>query len=857
MTHGKIPRLKSLCIALLIPLGCVCIAGCPGSMDDPAVTVEGTVTNTITDAPVSGAVVTIDPPPADGGEITTGEDGTFQATLSTGVHTFTVTDPRYDEAMRTVNVESGQTTVDFALSPAAPVYLTSSMDGDAVPGGSVSLSIDVEVLDGETTIDSYAWSQSNSVDVVITGGTTASPTVTLPNAAAYKAELLKVASEPPIDEDQLPPNVALPDGEFPAGIQNRFYLVGLNPFTIEEAGLVQITVDVQTSSGTFSQSFDIHTELDWKPTTSLTNVPAGIPVLVQGKAQDAYDWALTTPNGSATTLSDATTQNPHFTPDLNGLYTLTVTDLTGETPQEVSLEIYGGTWLGAISGTTNDGTILANDCTGCHDGRTAADKFTPWRESGHAEIFQQNLDTSTHYGTSCLPCHTVGFDEGVENGGFDDVDQYDDFIAADLFNHPGDNWATVVDDFPQVAKLAQVQCESCHGPQSGGAHQLAESRISLSADVCATCHGEPVRHGRFQQWQISGHANFPLAIEESTSGSCSRCHTVNGFLKWLPVLLDEDPNTDPLDDVEVTWTADEAFPQTCVACHDPHDPGSVSGDATDVTTRIYGDTPPLIAGFQVFGAGQGAICMTCHNSRRGLKNDGNFDDIAGTGEVSRAPHGSAQTDVLMGQNAYFVTVGNRGAHSLVENSCVNCHMEQTPPPEQLSYNQSGTNHTFYARPDICARCHGAELTADGIQTAFDSGAAELQRLIEVGITQVMEDIFASGYSIDVAGEAVLTSTADFTDMVFGEAHGRQALTFTLADATVLEAHSVGDIDVIDDGGEVIGVLYDFADEEGVLARSGWNWNLVVNDGSRGVHYPQFVTQVLSQSAVQMRALVGE
>ncbi|RJP36814.1 MAG: hypothetical protein C4547_06745 [Phycisphaerales bacterium] len=851
-------HVQSICLALLVPIGGALLVGCPGFTPDGSVTVQGTVTNARTSAGVSGATVAVDPPPASGEAITTDENGRFSVTLSAGVHTFTVTDPRYEEAMRTVNLAAGQTTVDFALDPAAPVYLTTSMEGDAVPGGSVTLGVSVEVLDGETTVEGYSWSQSNSVDVQITGATTANPTVTLPAAAAYKTELLTVASEPPISEEDLPPNVPLPEEEeFPAGIQNRFYLVGLNPFTIEEAALVQISVDVQTSSGVYSESFDIHTQLDWKPTTSLTNVPVGIPILLQGKLQDAYDWALTAPDGSESELVDGTSRNPHFTPDLNGLYTVTVTDLTGEAPQPATLEIYAGTWLGAISGTTNDGTLLANDCTGCHNDRTAADKFTPWRQSGHAEIFQQNLDTSTHYGTDCLPCHTVGFDEDVRNGGFDDVEQYDDFVAADLFNNPGDNWATVVSDFPQVAKLAQIQCENCHGPQSSGAHQLAESRISFSADVCATCHGEPLRHGRFQQWQLSGHANFPLAIDESTSGSCSRCHTVNGFLKWLPVLLDDDPETDPLADVEVTWTADEAFPQTCVACHDPHNPGSVSGDETDVTVRIVGDTPPLIGGFTVFGAGQGAICMTCHNSRRGLKNDGNFGEIIGTGEVSRAPHGSSQTDVLMGQNAYFVDVGTRGAHSLVENTCVNCHMEQTPPPEQLSYNEGGTNHTFFARPDICARCHGDEFTSGGVQGAFQASADELQRLIEIGITQVMEQIFAAGNSIDVAGEATLTSTADFTDLVFGEAHGRQAVTFTLADGAVLEAHSVADISVLDGGGEVVGVLFDFADEEGVLVRAGWNWNLVTNDGSKGVHYPSFVTNVLSQTITRMKELTGQ
>jgi len=53
----------------------------------------------------------------------------------------------------------------------------------------------------------------------------------------------------------------------------------------------------------------------------------------------------------------------------------------------------------------------------------------------------------------------------------------------------------------------------------------------------------------------------------------------------------------------------------------------------------------------------------------------------------------------MGENAYFVDVGIRGSHSLVEDSCVNCHMEKTPPPDLLSYELGGSNHTFYPSPD--------------------------------------------------------------------------------------------------------------------------------------------------------------
>ena len=135
-----------------------------------------------------------------------------------------------------------------------------------------------------------------------------------------------------------------------------------------------------------------------------------MPVLLHGKTQDSYDWTLGRPAGSSATLTDATTQSPYFVPDSSGTYMVTVTDTTGEADADVTLEIIAGTWQGAVSGQGADGRPLAANCTGCHDGNTAPDTFSDWRLTGHAEIFTDNLNTSTHYGDNCFACHTVGYD---------------------------------------------------------------------------------------------------------------------------------------------------------------------------------------------------------------------------------------------------------------------------------------------------------------------------------------------------------------------------------------------------------------------------------------------------------------
>ncbi len=709
--------------------------------------------------------------------------------------------------------------------------------GDATPGGAVSVT--VTTTDG-STIQSVSWMQAGGVEASLSGATTATVTVNLGDEAEYKDYLVHVLEEPPITEDQLPPNVPPPpEGEFYGGLQNRWEIVAVNPFSLEHASAVVLDLMVTTSSGTYETEYDVVTALPWQVASGISNVPVGLPVLLNGKEQTSYDWMLTLPGGSTATLMDATGQYPEFTPDVMGQYAVRVTD--AETGEPVTLTIYAGTWQGVIVGQDADGRPVADSaCTNCHNGSIAPDAFTPWKQTGHAEIFTNMLDTNTHYGEGCFACHTVGFNPAGSNGGFDDAPDYQAFLDAGLINNPGDNWTTMLAQFPQAAKLANIQCENCHGPQMSAAHTQGDPRQNISSTVCATCHGEPLRHGRYQQWQLSAHANYELAVEEGQSGTCSKCHTGNGFLAWLPVLDGTVPG-DPEDSIEVTWTEDETHPQTCTTCHDPHAIGTTSGSGeTNATVRISGDTPLLLAGFIAEDVGRGAICMTCHNTRRGLKNDDTWDG----GDGGRAPHLGAQTDVLMGQNAYFVEVGQRSFHSLLEDSCVDCHMEATPPPPDLSYNLGGTNHTFYARPEICSECHSV-VTAPDVQEPTEEALDEIKVGLENSYVQLMADLISDGNSIDFDGLRTVTAASEIAGVEFTETHGRQALWPEFTDGQDFE-EPVGlrDINVVPAEGDPYS-FYDVIDA--YLIKSGWNFLLFHADGSLGVHNPSWTAEVLEST----------
>ena len=803
--------------------------------------ISGTVTNALTDAGLEGVTITVSPTVADADTLSDAE-GAYAIAVPPGQYTVSYALEAFGEHSEEVVVAIDATeTRDVALDPDEPVAITIEMSGTA-PGGQVSLMATVVPYDG-SSVESYAWSQTGGVAATPTGAENAATEIyTLGNVAAYKSTLIDAVN---MDEE---------GGD---RTLDRLRVVAINPFDLEHAQQVSFELEVTTTSGTYSASISPHTELDEFAAVSsgLTAVPTGLPVLLQGKDGVTWAWSLiSTPVGSAATLGDATSQYPFFTPDVAGDYVVEQTG-GGDT-----ITVTATTWIGAIGGQTDGLPNGASDCVACHqDGGSAPDMFTPWRESGHAHIFSTELDTrSSHLSERCFSCHSVGFNMTADNNGLDDAADYPDFLDAGYLNNPGDNWTSMLANQPMSARLANVQCESCHGPNgASGAHPDVTNtvRTSIASEVCASCHGEPKRHARYQQWQLSPHANYSLALSRGMSTSCARCHSGQGFLAWLPQLMAGDPGDLP--GGAITWDADSVEPQTCVTCHDPHNAGDKSGKPNNAVMRIEDNTPMLPGGFQANGVGRGAICITCHNSRRGLYNDFNFE-ISGL-DPDRAPHGSVQGDVLMGQNAFYVTIGARSPHSFIPDTCANCHMEATPPPPELSYNLNGTNHTFRASEEICAECHNEKLDFHQLEEGFEAQAEALKMALEAALVAEIEFHTAKGREVVTGDESVLAG--DTIAVEITESRGRQAMNITVNGVTETNV-ALDSTDVLatpgDDGSSIGSLLVNSdVDNQGeVLIKSGWNYWLMHSDGSHGAHNPAFAFTVLEAARNALAPLIG-
>jgi len=837
-------RHLALCVGI-VSVGLL-IGGCTddGKAGVSSAMVTGAVTNTgNSNAPLAGVTVMTTPTVA-GVNLVTNLAGDYSGELPVGVYELAVEETNYEDAADNISVLAGiDQDVDFDLVPVADVVVeVSDPPADPVPSAVFNLTATVTPMDG-TTVASYLWSQSASAPAMIANPGAQTCTITLGNMALYKAELLMH-----ID------------------ILDRWIVQGINPFSLEEAGHVAFQCLVTMSDGsTYTESVDVHTSLSAMATwsTGLRTVPTGRAVFITGGDEASWSWTIAGPG--AAVLMDVNSRHPYFTPDVDGTYTLTETT-SGET-----IEIMSGRWTGAITGIGPDGRPLAGNCTGCH-----ADTVADWRDTGHAEIFTDNVNTSGHYSQGCFDCHTVGFDLGSINNGIDEQGDYNTYLAQ--YGHVDNqgvwhsdpdamNWKNMwgVGNGPpptavtQTASMANIQCENCHGPQNAGAHMGDTSdRVDISSDVCAFCHGEPKRHARFQQWELSGHGNYELAIDEN-GGSCQDCHTGQGWLaaypQWETPTGMAGPRPNPTDE--------QTHPQTCAVCHDPHDVGTTSGAGTNAPVRIQDNSYNLAAGFDATNVGKGAICTTCHNGRRGTINN-----QTGLPNPDRAPHGGPQTDVLFGQNALFVQVGNRSAHSFLTDTCVTCHMQLTPPPAELSYNLGGTNHTFEASHEICTECHGAY---DGgtLEQEFHDSMEDFAEAIQDALFDEIEMALVTGYTVEING-TTLDETADvdltitdislLTDITLTEYHGRSAAHFTYDGVTSYNARLDGDTTIwmgmTDSGSLALNGLFPtnnvapYTQEtapEVLVAQAAYNYFLLHSDGSNSFHYPSFVGAVLSNS----------
>ncbi len=378
--------------------------------------------------------------------------------------------------------------------------------------------------------------------------------------------------------------------------------------------------------------------------------------------------------GASLNLSDME-QVIEFKPDKSGTYKIVFSD--GSVSSD-PLVIKVGLYLGYQYSYP---VLPDHACQDCH-----ADKTAEWEQTGHYSIFEEGLNgtLSNHYGPTCIKCHTTGYDTNADNNGFDDFP----FVFPDtLFPGQFDN---MVQQYPQAMLRARIQCESCHGP--GSLHVGAANVMSVTLDVqnCAWCHDEG-HHVYPAQWRVSNHATFEKNGGE-TRASCAQCHNGAGFVEYIK-------------SGKQTLTQDlpEVVKITCAVCHDPH--------SVENPHQLRTMEATLTNGFEVTGAGNGAICINCHKARRDAVDYTN--NYLKNLSTHYGPHDGPQGDLLVGRNA--ITFGQSIESSphlgSTNDACVRCHMYPATTDPDGNVILVGS-HSWRMSADgvdnvaACAGCHG-------------------------------------------------------------------------------------------------------------------------------------------------------
>jgi hypothetical protein len=132
----------------------------------------------------------------------------------------------------------------------------------------------------------------------------------------------------------------------------------------------------------------------------------------------------------------------------------------------------------------------------------------------------------------------------------------------------------------------------------------------------------------------------------------------------------------------------------------------------------------------VTGAGAGALCMVCHNSRPDFAE---VDDTSlaanglDAGSTLLTPHNGPQADVLYGANAYFMPPASPSPHLAIAGTCAGCHHDIPNATGRAAGETS--NHAFSTDTSICATCHSKAIDGPEVQKSTQDGLDQLDQAI--------------------------------------------------------------------------------------------------------------------------------
>ncbi|MCJ7431853.1 MAG: hypothetical protein MUO77_00030 [Anaerolineales bacterium] len=221
--------------------------------------------------------------------------------------------------------------------------------------------------------------------------------------------------------------------------------------------------------------------------------------------------------------------------------------------------------------------------------------------------------------------------------------------------------------------------------------------VASVADLtCTQCHNDTnLIAGKANSWASSVHGSGPATAYAGGRADCAGCHSGGGF---SAAMVAGKSNAEPQESADPNPSR-----INCRACHNIHTSYTDDDWALKTTTAVK-----LVALDATYDGGMGNLCANCHQQRTAFPEA--KDGLVNVSSTHWGGHHGPEAALLLGVGGGGGVEGKPSTHySMVENTCVTCH---------LGSADANANHSFMPVVTTCVACHAdaTSLDINGKQT---------------------------------------------------------------------------------------------------------------------------------------------